>query len=1269
MAVHAPNDKQRKFSLLRRLYRLDMASHNSLIDHERVFDDLVQNLAAIGKMIDSDELIILYANSLPAKTFGTWIQSQMAFIDKMTITEFKGCVREEARRLNTCGLNQELGVERDPDTVQANMAQGRTNRPRIFPSRKPTYPPCGTCGYTNHPEQECHKRIAEEYLAKQAKKAQNQKRGGGRGRGRGGHRGNGHGNANYADANNGSTNGDAPAYNSIFGGLAFCLKAAINGNIQRVKGVWIKDNGATHHMHHDKSLFSNYHPLKYRLYVGGIGSGLKAVGIGDVKITDPNGKTHLLNGVLHVPALKCGLMSLNTLALAGFTSTITKDGCVVSDGEFRIHSPIRNGLCVWGEGSIEGDANAMFASIAPKKVSLTDWHERLGHVSKNTILKFGGSAIEDLDLDPAEREDEEHQTPCEPCALGKHARTPFKPRTASEWRKNTLELVHSDLAEANVQSLGGGKYALTFKDDATSHGTVFILANKNAATVLKAFKEYQAWAERQSGHKIKEIRVDRGTEYMGEMLEYIKSQGIEYNPTAGYSPQSNGVAERMNRTLFEMACTMIDSAGAPLELWGEAVLAACYIRNRLPSHTVNDKTPHEAWTGKKPTVGHIRKWGCKVYRHINKKTGRKKLDKKSMVGFLVGYQSGNIYRIYHPSTNKVKVSRDVIFSESQFFNERHIEYKDEPAHGLEMEAGFSDDGADETDMEIQIGENSENHDGSEATQNETHAPITPDEIVVQPPPSKPPSRRSRRLIARAFKAMLKGNWKWPRNYREAMETEDAKQWEQAMKKELESIMKNETWTLVPHPQDAKVVKSRWVLRTKDNGMYKARFCAKGYTQRWGEDYDETFAPVAKYTSIRTLIALLAGRKNAKIHQMDVNTAFLYSILDETVYVEQPEGFIVPGKEDYVCLLRKALYVLKQSPRAWFHLIAEVLVDFDFKQSESDPCIWIHENDKGERIYIALYVDDLIIAGENEDEILTIKQRLSERFETKDLGIARKFLGIEIEYGSDGSIKIHQNQYIQQLLERHGMGNCNSVATPLDTSVKLSSITEDEAPADPTEYASIVGGLTFAAYVTRPDIACAVGQLSQFLNNPSSTHMHAAKRILRYLQGTSKLGITYRPPPLRLQGYSDANWAGDMDTRRSTTGYVVMLNNGAIAWKSRRQPTVALSTMESEYMALTDATKELKWIRTLFAELGYSNNTEPPTDLFSDNQGAIALAKNPVSHSRAKHIDLRHHFVREAIQDKIIWVQYIPTAEMTADSLTKALGREKHEKCAARMGMS
>jgi len=291
---------------------------------------------------------------------------------------------------------------------------------------------------------------------------------------------------------------------------------------------------------------------------------------------------------------------------------------------------------------------------------------------------------------------------------------------------------------------------------------------------------------------------------------------------------------------------------------------------------------------------------------------------------------------------------------------------------------------------------------------------------------------------------------------------------------------------------------------------------------------------------------------------------------------------------------------------------------------------------------------------------------------KDLSIARKFLGIEIEYSDDRSIKIHQEQYIQQLLLRHGMEDCAPVLTPLDTSVKLSKTTDDDALADQKEYASIVGGLMFAACVTRSDIMCAAGQLSQFLNNPSSKHMAAAKRVLRYLKGTLTFGITYRPPPKRLTGYSDANWGGDLDTRRSTTGYVVMINNGAAAWKSQLQVTVALSTMEAEYMALTEATKELIWIRNLLAELGYTNNkagANSPTELYSDNQSAIALAKNPVSHARAKHIDIRHHFIRDAVQNEIIWLQYIPTEEMTADSLTKALGREKHEKCAARMGMT
>src|SRR5271155_5187025 len=245
---HAPNDKTRKFSLLKRLYRLDMIG--SLSDHERTFDDIVQSLSAIGKDIDSDELIVLYASSLPDETFGHRIQSQMAFVDKLTITEFKGRVREEARRLTLIGRGAGLGIENnDPDTVQANYARPNArpnNHQRIFPTRKVNnaFPQCSHCGFTNHAEKDCYKRIAEEYNAKQARRSQPQS-GGGRGRGRGGGRGGYNSQtANLANAN-ANANGSAPAYNAIFGGLAYCYNAAANGHIRKVNGIWIKDCGAT----------------------------------------------------------------------------------------------------------------------------------------------------------------------------------------------------------------------------------------------------------------------------------------------------------------------------------------------------------------------------------------------------------------------------------------------------------------------------------------------------------------------------------------------------------------------------------------------------------------------------------------------------------------------------------------------------------------------------------------------------------------------------------------------------------------------------------------------------------------------------------------------------------------------------------------------------------------------------------------------------------------------------------------------------------------
>src|SRR5205085_875265 len=294
--VHAPKDKQRKYSLLKCLYRLEMKSGITLSEHERTFDELVQSLAQIGKIIDTDELIVLYAASLPNEIFGNWVQSQMAFIDNLSISDFKGRVREEARRLNLAGLATNLGVS-DPNIVQANNAG--------YAARGAAGIRCNYCGYRAHIKSQCHKRIAEEYNARHANRDQKSESNRGRGRGRGYGRGRGLGRGTFGGISNGeSSNNDGKAFSAIFDGLAYCYKAAANISVRKVNGVWIKDSGATHHMHHDCTIFKEYTRLKHKLFIGGIKGGLRAVGIGTVSVMHKNGHVCMLQKVLHVPHLK-----------------------------------------------------------------------------------------------------------------------------------------------------------------------------------------------------------------------------------------------------------------------------------------------------------------------------------------------------------------------------------------------------------------------------------------------------------------------------------------------------------------------------------------------------------------------------------------------------------------------------------------------------------------------------------------------------------------------------------------------------------------------------------------------------------------------------------------------------------------------------------------------------------------------------------------------------------------------------------------------------
>ncbi|KAJ0853298.1 putative RNA-directed DNA polymerase [Helianthus annuus] len=477
-------------------------------------------------------------------------------------------------------------------------------------------------------------------------------------------------------------------------------------------------------------------------------------------------------------------------------------------------------------------------------------------------------------------------------------------------------------------------------------------------------------------------------------------------------------------------------------------------------------------------------------------------------------------------------------------------------------------------------------------------------------------------------------------------------WVHAMQEELYALNKNNTWTLVPRPKDANVVGSKWIFRTKFRSdgtieRHKARLVAQGYSQVPGLDYFHTFSPVVKATTVRTVLAL-SVINNWHLHQLDVNNAFLHGHLAETVYMEQPKGFINTQFPSHVCKLSKAIYGLKQAPRAWFHRLSLFLLNNGFLCSRADPSLFIYKQGKC-IMYLLVYVDDLILTGNHQPTLTSFISSLHNEFAIKDLGKLNYFLGLEVTYTENG-IFLNQSKYTMDILSRAKMLEAKPAPTPL--SANVSFVSTGTAFPDITFYRSIIGALQYLT-ITRPDISYAVNQVSQFLHAPTTDHFQEVKRILRYLKGTIAYGLHYsRSATPSLLGYSDADWARCLETRRSTYGYSIFLGGNLISWSAKKQPTVARSSCESEYRAMANTAAEIVWITHLLQEL----HTLPPDrpTILCDNQSAIFLTQNPVAHKRAKHIDLDYHFLRELVNAGKLATKFVPTKLQVADIFTKSL---------------
>ncbi|KAJ9566607.1 hypothetical protein OSB04_002573 [Centaurea solstitialis] len=730
---------------------------------------------------------------------------------------------------------------------------------------------------------------------------------------------------------------------------------------------------------------------------------------------------------------------------------------------------------------------------------------------------------------------------------------------------------------------------------------------------------------------IKILRADNAMEYKeSSLIAFLRSQGtISQYSCPGTSPQ-NGHAERKHRHILDTIRTLLISVKWPEHFWGEAAFTAVYTINRHPTPTLQNKSPYETLHGITPAYELLKVWGCACFVQLQPHE-HTKLQPRSRLCLFLGYDSS--------------ISLDLPSSTFTPNPEAHAPVAS-PAPSIPPPVPIASP-IPEAPVHVPIPPPTQS---SVPTSRSTSEPSV--ESADPGPSSSENVRRSDRVRQvpshlrdyHCYATLLSNHE--PTSYKEAS---SSSHWQAAMQEELQALDKAQTWDSVPLPPGKRPIGSKWVfkIKTKSDGSidrYKARLVAKGFNQEYGIDYEETFAPVARITSVRSLLTI-AATKRWPLFQMDVKNAFLNGDLSEEVYMNPPPSVSLPT--GHVCRLRKALYGLKQAPQAWFEKFSTTVLSLGFSASNYDSGLFTRTTDAG-TILLLLYVDDMIITGSDSTGITLLKQSLSASFEMKDLGKLHYFLGLEVLSDSRGTY-LCQAKYTSDLLSRAGITDQKVVSTPLEPNLHL---TPNVGPPlkDPTLYRQLVGSFVYLT-VTRL-IAYVVHIVSQFMSAPCSDLYAAVLRILRYLKETMFHGLYFSSTSsLILRGFSDADWDNDMTDRHSTTGFCFFLGDSLISWRSKKQSLTARSSTEAEYRALANFSQELIWLRWLLSDMGAPQLS--PTLLGCDNTSAIQIAHNDIFHERTKHIEIDCHFVRQHVVCKTIQLQSISTDDQPADIFTKA----------------
>ncbi|RVW46154.1 Retrovirus-related Pol polyprotein from transposon RE1 [Vitis vinifera] len=993
---------------------------------------------------------------------------------------------------------------------------------------------------------------------------------------------------------------------------------------------WIVDTGASDHMTGDAAILQNYKPSNGHSSVHiADGSKSKIAGTGSIKLT----KDLYLDSVLHVPNLDCNLLSISKLAhdlqcVTKFYPNLCvfqdlKSGKMIGSAELcsglyllscgQFSNQVSQASCVQSQ-SMSESFNSVSNSKVNKDSEIIMLHYRLGHPSFVYLAKLFPRLF--INKNPASYH-------CEICQFAKHTRTvypqiPYKPSTV-------FSLVHSDVwGPSRIKNISGTRWFVTFVDDHTRVTWVFLMKEKSE--VGHIFQTFNRMVQNQFNSKIQVLKSDNAKEYFTSSLStYLQNHGIIHISSCVDTPQQNGVAERKNRHLLEVARCLMFSSNVPNYFWGEAILTATYLINRMPSRVLTFQSPRQLFLKQFPHTHAassdlpLKVFGCTAFVHVYPQNRSKFAPRANKCIFLGYSPTKKGYKCYSPTNKRFYTTMDVSFFEHVFF------YPKSHVQGESMN-------------EHQVWEWESFLDGVPSFHSESPNPsqFAPTELSTPMPPSVQPAQHTNvpspvtiqspmpiqpiahNLLMRTYNlpeenigedragevlipsiddstlpiALRKGvrrctdhpignyvtyeglspsyrafatsldDTQVPNTIQEALKISE---WKKAVQDEIDALEKNGTWTITDLPVGKRPV---------------------------GANYQETFAPVAKLNTIRILLSL-AVNQDWCLQQLDIKNAFLNGDLEEEVYMEIPPGF-----------------------------------------------------------------EESMAKNQN------LKKYLSEEFEVKDLGNLKYFLGMEVARSRKG-IVVSQRKYILDLLKETGMLGCKPIDTPMDSQKKL-GIEKESTSVDRGRYQRLVGRLIYLSH-TRPDIGFAVSAVSQFMHSPTEEHMEAVYRILRYLKMTPGKGLFFRKTENRdTEVYSDADWAGNIIDRRSTSGYCSFVWGNLVTWRSKKQSVVARSSAEAEYRALAQGICEGIWIKRVLSELGQTSSS--PILMMCDNQAAISIAKNPVHHDRTKHVEIDRHFITEKVTSEMVKLNYVPTKHQTADILTKALPRPNFEDLTCKLGL-